>query len=69
MKIVTNVLEQISGVQVFPIISLVIFFAFFGLITYLVLTAKQEYIEEMKNLPLDEDYDLYQNDNNKSIKK
>ena len=68
MKIVTNVLEQISGVQIFPIISLVIFFVFFSLITYLVLTAKEEYIEEMKNLPLEDSNDLQFGNNNDTEK-
>ena len=69
MKIVTNVLEQINGVQIFPIISLVIFFTFFGLITYLALTAKKEYIEEMKNLPLDDDDDLHYDNIKNSVNK
>lgn len=67
MKIVTNVLEQISGIQVFPVISLVIFFTFFGLITYLVLTAKEEYIEEMKNLPLDDGDALPKDKNHENV--
>jgi hypothetical protein len=63
MKIVSNVLEQIGGVQIFPIIALVIFFAFFALLTYLVMTAKKEYIEEMKNMPLEENNDLHPENN------
>lgn len=62
MKIVIQQLEQISGVEIYPIISLIIFFTFFILVGYLVLTTPKSYIEEMSNLPLDEDDDL-QNDN------
>jgi hypothetical protein len=68
MKIVANVMEQIGGIELFPIISLLIFFTFFGLITYLVITAKPEYIEEMKNLPLDGNDDLQLQNNNDSVK-
>jgi cbb3-type cytochrome oxidase subunit 3 len=62
LKIVIQQLEQISGVEIYPIISLIIFFTFFILVGYLVLTTPKSYIEEMSNLPLDEDDDL-QNDN------
>jgi hypothetical protein len=63
LKIVIQQLEQINGVEIYPIISLVIFFTFFILVGYLVLTTPESYIEEMSNMPLDEDSDL-QDDNN-----
>ncbi|HEY9115004.1 MAG TPA: hypothetical protein VIN10_09890 [Bacteroidales bacterium] len=66
MKIVINTLEQIAGVEIYPIISLLIFFAFFAIVAYMALTASKEYVEEMKNLPLDKDDD-FQNNSNKSI--
>jgi len=59
MKIVTNILEQIAGVEIFPIISLLIFFIFFIIVGYLVISADKEYIEEMKNLPLDKEEDIH----------
>lgn len=62
MKIVIHTMEQIAGVEIFPIISLLLFFAFFLIVGYMVLTADKSYIDEMKNLPLDKDSDL--NDNN-----
>ena len=62
MKIVIHTMEQIAGVEIFPIISLLLFFAFFLIVGYMVLTADKSYIDEMKNLPLDKDNDL--NDNN-----
>ncbi len=62
MKIVIHTMEQIAGVEIFPIISLLLFFTFFMIIGYMVLTADKTYIEEMKNLPLDKDNDL--NDEN-----
>jgi len=55
-------MEQIAGVEIFPIISLLLFFTFFIIVGYMALTADKTYIEEMKNLPLDKDNDL--NDEN-----
>jgi len=59
MKIVSHTLEQISGIEIYPIISLLLFFIFFIVVGYMVLTADKEYIEEMKNLPLDKNDDLH----------
>jgi cbb3-type cytochrome oxidase subunit 3 len=61
MKIVVNALEQIAGVEIYPIISLLIFFVFFGIVAYMAMTASKEYVEEMKNLPLNEDDDFHDN--------
>ncbi|MBU2555412.1 MAG: CcoQ/FixQ family Cbb3-type cytochrome c oxidase assembly chaperone [Bacteroidetes bacterium] len=65
MKIVINSLERIAGVEIYPIISLIIFFAFFTLVTYLVLRTSKEEIEEMSHLPLD-DNDFHQSDKQSS---
>jgi hypothetical protein len=59
MKIVINALEQIGGIEIFPIISLVIFLIVFGVTIYLVLTADKGYIDEMKNMPLESNDDLH----------
>lgn len=59
MKIVANALEQIVGVEIFPIISLVIFFIVFGVMVYLVLKSDKKYIDEMKNMPLEGENDLH----------
>ena len=64
MKIVVNTLEQIAGVEIYPIISLLIFFVFFAVVTYMAMTASKEYVDEMKNLPLDKD-DNFHNHSNK----
>ncbi len=58
MKIVMHSLEQISGVAIYPIIALVIFFVFFMLVGYMVVSAPKEYIDEMSHMPLDENDDL-----------
>jgi len=62
MKIVIHTMEQIAGVEIFPIISLLLFFIFFMIVGYMVLTADKNYIKEMKKLPLDKNNDL--NDEN-----
>ena len=55
LKFVKGSLEQIDGVQIYPIISLLIFFVFFTLLFWWVLTAKKEHIRKVSNLPLEED--------------
>lgn len=46
-------MDSIEGIEVYPIISLMIFFIFFVLLFWWVFTAKKEYISRMSNLPLD----------------
>ena len=65
MKIVMNTLEKIDGVELYPIIALLLFFTFFVLVGYLVIKSDKNYIEEMSNLPLDNDTELHQESNNK----
>lgn len=62
-----NTLERIQGVEVFPIISLLIFFSFFAIMAYLVFNLDKGYIDDMKNMPLEEDNNesSYTNSNNK----
>lgn len=42
-----------EGVEIYPIISLLIFFIFFVVLTWWVISAKKDYIKEVSNLPLD----------------
>ena len=47
-----NVLRAIAGVEIYPIVSFVIFFLFFlGLLVYVFLVNRQ-HVQNMKNLPL-----------------
>lgn len=48
-----NYLESISGVAIFPLISLAIFFIFFSLLIVYVTKADKQHIRELENLPLD----------------
>ncbi|MGH1387910.1 CcoQ/FixQ family Cbb3-type cytochrome c oxidase assembly chaperone [Kordia sp.] len=53
LKYVKNHLETITGIEIYPLISLVIFFTFFVVLFWWVFTAKKEYITKVSNIPLD----------------
>ncbi|MDJ0645598.1 MAG: CcoQ/FixQ family Cbb3-type cytochrome c oxidase assembly chaperone [Flavobacteriaceae bacterium] len=53
LKFVKHHMESIDGVAIYPMISLVIFFAFFAALFWWVFTAKKEYIKKVSNMPLD----------------
>ncbi|MBK6527790.1 MAG: cbb3-type cytochrome c oxidase subunit 3 [Crocinitomicaceae bacterium] len=48
-------LTSIDGIEIFPIISLVIFFTFFVGLGIYILRADRKTIEEIKRIPLDEE--------------
>jgi cytochrome c oxidase cbb3-type subunit 4 len=50
-----NVLQSIENIQVWPVISFIIFFIFFLCLLWWVYTADHNYIETMKSLPVDND--------------
>lgn len=50
-----NVLEAIQGVEIFPLISLVIFFSFFMLLMVWVVRMRKSDIEEISRMPLEDD--------------
>jgi fructose-specific phosphotransferase system IIC component len=53
LKFVKNHMDSISGIEIYPIISLLIFFGFFVVLFWWVITAKKDYITRVSNLPLD----------------
>ena len=53
LKFVKNHMESITGIEIYPMISLLIFFIFFVVLFYWVFTAKKEYIKTVSNIPLD----------------
>jgi len=55
LKFVKGNLENIDNVQIYPMISLLIFFVFFVVLFYWVITAKKEHISEVSNIPLEND--------------
>ncbi len=50
-----NYLESISGIGIFPMISLMIFFTFFILLAIKVFMMDKSYLQQMNNLPLEDD--------------
>ncbi|MEP5253927.1 MULTISPECIES: CcoQ/FixQ family Cbb3-type cytochrome c oxidase assembly chaperone [Winogradskyella] len=53
LKFVKNHMDSISGIEIYPIISLLIFFGFFVILFWWVVTAKKEYITKVSDLPFD----------------
>ena len=53
LKFVKNHMESITGIEIYPIISLLIFFIFFVALFWWVVTAKKDYINKVSNIPLD----------------
>lgn len=57
LRFIKGNLENIDGVAIYPLISLLVFFVFFVVLFWWVLTAKKDHIEEVSNIPLDLDND------------
>jgi len=53
LRFIKGNLENIDGVAIYPLISLLIFFIFFAALFWWVFTAKKDYIKEVSNIPLD----------------
>lgn len=53
LKFIKGNLENIDNVQIYPMISLLIFFIFFVVLFYWVITAKKDHIKEVSNIPLE----------------
>ncbi|TRZ46191.1 CcoQ/FixQ family Cbb3-type cytochrome c oxidase assembly chaperone [Robertkochia solimangrovi] len=52
-KFVKDHMATIDGIEIYPMISLLIFFLFFLVLFWWVFTAKKDYISEVSNFPLD----------------
>lgn len=63
LKFVKNHMESITGIEIYPIISLLIFFTFFVILFWWVFSAKKDYLKTVSNLPFDNN----QNQNEKSL--
>lgn len=57
LKYVKDHMESITGIEIYPIISLLIFFIFFAILTFWVISAKKEYINTVSNIPFDNQND------------
>lgn len=62
LKFIKHNMETISGIEIYPIISLLIFFLFFVGLYVWVFTYKKDKITEMSNIPFgNEDTNEFQN--------
>ncbi|WP_340065896.1 CcoQ/FixQ family Cbb3-type cytochrome c oxidase assembly chaperone [Ascidiimonas aurantiaca] len=53
LKFVKHHMASIEGIEIFPIISLLIFFIFFTVLYWWVFSAKKEYIKKVSEIPLE----------------
>ncbi len=53
LKFVKNHMESITDIEIYPILSLLIFFLFFVALFWWVITAKKEYLQKVSNIPLE----------------
>lgn len=58
LKFIKHNLETIAGIEIFPVIALLIFFIFFVGLTLWVMTYKKETIEEISSIPLGNDAEV-----------
>ena len=49
-----NYLESITGIGIYPLISLIIFVVFFGLVTLYVIKGNKKHFEKLSNLPIND---------------
>ncbi|MDC1162209.1 CcoQ/FixQ family Cbb3-type cytochrome c oxidase assembly chaperone [Tenacibaculum sp.] len=54
LKFVKKHMESITGIEIYPMISLIIFFTFFVVLFWWVFTAKKEYVRRVSDLPLND---------------
>ncbi len=53
LKFIKHHMETIAGIEVFPLISLIIFFLFFIGLTIYVVKADKNHFNQIANIPLD----------------
>lgn len=57
LKFIKGHMESIAGIEIYPIISLLIFFIFFTILFWWVFTAKKDYINTVEQIPLEPEND------------
>ena len=60
-KFIQDVTEKIEGAQIYPMISLLIFFLFFVALLWFVLKMSKERVDILSNIPLDEKEETFSN--------
>jgi cytochrome c oxidase cbb3-type subunit IV len=49
-----NYLESITGIGIYPLVSLFVFVIFFLLVTLFVIKGNKKYFEKLSNIPIEE---------------
>ena len=60
-----NVLQSIENIEIWPVISFLIFFIFFLCLLWWVFTADKKFIEKMKMLPMEDSSPVKKTSNSK----
>lgn len=55
LKFIKYHMTEIDGIEIYPIISLLIFFLFFAVLAWWVMSSKKEYIDKVSQIPLQDD--------------
>jgi cytochrome c oxidase cbb3-type subunit 4 len=61
-----EVLRSIEGIEIYPVISLIIFLLFFAILIYWFIKVDKKYLNDMSNIPLEEDKILKPNSTGKN---
>nr|WP_321410334.1 hypothetical protein [uncultured Carboxylicivirga sp.] len=64
MKLVRHYLENIAGIEIYPIISFILFFTLFLFITWYVIKMDKDVIEEVSNYATDKADELPEENQN-----
>jgi cytochrome c oxidase cbb3-type subunit 4 len=57
IKSLKGIMGSIDGVEVYPIVSLLVFFIFFVVLGFYVFKMSKKHVSEMKQVPLDDSND------------
>ncbi len=55
LKFIKNHMTEIDGIEIYPILSLLIFFLFFSALFWWVISSKKEYLDKVSQMPLNEE--------------
>ena len=60
LKFIKHHMETIGGIEIFPLISFIIFFIFFITLFVYVALLRKEHVAQLSNMPFDENQDKNQ---------
>ncbi|WP_091096527.1 cbb3-type cytochrome oxidase subunit 3 [Paenimyroides marinum] len=67
LKFIKHNMETISGIEIYPVIALLIFFLFFVGLVLWVFTYKKQTLNELSNLPLNDGKNNEETNSNRSL--